>query len=58
MSTVRMNFDCSELTTQISAVRVFLLNEYGDSVVLVSRTAVFCQLLLRLSGISSDSLLP
>ena len=46
MSTGLINLDCSGLTTENSAICVFLLIKYGDSIVLVLLTAVFLSFLI------------
>ena len=46
------------MTMENSAVCVFFLIKYGDSVVLVILTAVFFQFLLGLRLILTDTLLP
>ena len=43
-----MNLDCSRVTTENSATWVFFLIEYGDSVVLVTLTAVFLSIYVNI----------
>ena len=43
-----MNVDCSGVTTENSAIWVFLLNIYGDSVLLVILTAVFLSIIVEI----------
>ena len=43
-----MNLDCSGVTTENSAICVFFLIKYGDSVVLVMLTAVFLSIVFQI----------
>ena len=48
VSTGLMNLDRSGVTTQNSAICVFFLIKYGDSVVLVILTAVFLSIIVEI----------
>ena len=48
VSTSLMILDCSGVTTENSATCVFFFIEYGDSVVLVIRTAVFLSIIVEI----------
>ena len=58
ISTGLMCLDCSGVTTENSAICVCFLIRYGDSVALVTLTAIFCQKLSTLNGKSANLLFP
>ena len=45
-----MNLDCSEVTTENSAICVFCLIEYGDSVVLVTLVALSLSIIVHIES--------
>ena len=45
-----MNFDCSEVTTDSSAICVFFLTEYGDFVLLVTLTVIFLSVIIDIEN--------